>query len=66
MMSSESVEKYVNEKALASTLGVTRYIIRKWRKEEGLPFITAGKKILYKLSRVTAWLEAKEQHHNIA
>ena len=62
----EPVEKYLNEKALASELGLTRYIIRKWRKEEGLPFITAGKKILYRMSRVMAWLEAKEKHDSAA
>lgn len=62
----ESVEKYLSEKQLAEALGVTRYIIRKWRKREGLPFITAGTRFLYKLSRVKAWLEKKEQSNNAA
>lgn len=63
---SEAVEKYLSEKELASTLGVTRYIIRKWRKREGLPFITAGTRFLYRLSRVKAWLESKEQRDGAA
>ena len=59
-------EKYLSEKELAATLGVTRYIIRKWRKHEGLPFITAGTRFLYRLSRVKAWLESKEQRDGAA
>ncbi len=62
----DPVEKYLSEKELAATLGVTRYIIRKWRKREGLPFITAGTRFLYKLSRVKAWLEEKEQSNSAA
>ncbi len=59
-------EKYLSEKELAMTLGVTRYIIRKWRRNEGLPFITAGTRFLYRLSRVKAWLESKEQRDGAA
>ena len=66
VIESEGVERYLSEKELAATLGVTRYIIRKWRKYEGLPFITAGTRFLYRLSRVKAWLESKEQRDGAA
>ena len=57
----DPVEKYLSEKELAAALGVTRFMIRKWRKNEGLPFITAGTKFLYRMSRVKTWLDTKEQ-----
>ena len=58
----DPVEKYLSEKELAAALGVTRFMIRKWRRNEGLPFITAGTKFLYRMSKVKIWLDAKEQH----
>ena len=63
---SDNVEKYMSEKELAETLGVTRFMIRKWRRNEGLPFITAGTRFLYRLSRVKAWLDKKEQSEGAA
>ncbi len=62
----DPVEKFLSEKDLAEALGVTRFMIRKWRRNEGLPFITAGTRFLYKLSRVKAWLEEKEQRNGAA
>ena len=62
----DTVEKYMSEKELAETLGVTRYIVRKWRKHEGLPFITAGTRFLSRLSRVKAWLDKKEHSEDAA
>ena len=63
---SDTVEKYMTEKELAAALGVTSFMIRKWRKYEGLPFITAGTHFLYRLSRVLDWLEKKERRNGAA
>ena len=51
----------LNEKKTAEFLGVARNTLRKWRENEGLPFIRAGSRIFYRKDSVEEWLRNKEE-----
>jgi hypothetical protein len=52
---------YVTPKGLAKALGVTERTIARWHHfREGPPRVEFGRKVLYRLESVKAWLEGCE------
>lgn len=56
-----AAHQILTEKELAAELGISYWTVRRWRVKEGLPNITLGSRILYRLDTVLAWLDEQEQ-----
>lgn len=56
-----ATHQFLTEKELAAELGLSHWTVRRWRVKEGLPNITLGSRILYRLDTVLAWLDEQEQ-----
>ena len=58
--------KILNDKELALTLDptgrlITPWTLRRWRLIESMPFMQFGRRILFNLESVEAWMKAREQ-----
>ena len=49
--------KLLDEKALATELGVTRWVVRQWKRKHSLPHIRVGRRVYYQMQAVERWLE---------
>ncbi|SDG73842.1 MULTISPECIES: helix-turn-helix domain-containing protein [Pelagibacterium] len=55
------LDGFLTTEELAEEIGVHRTTLAKWRMERrGPPFTRLGKRILYSVERLRAWLEANE------
>ncbi|WP_196606685.1 helix-turn-helix domain-containing protein [Pectinatus frisingensis] len=50
----------LSEREMTKVLGIKYSMIRKMRIEDGLPFVSLGKKIMYRPRTVQKWLEERE------
>ena len=52
--------KILSEKELTKELAMSRWTVRRMRLQEGMPYFTVGKSILYDLENVYKWIESKQ------
>ena len=59
---SNQAKLVMTEKELAAYLGVSYWTVRGWRlqKEDPLPTIGSGRRVLYRLKTVEEWMERSE------
>ena len=50
----------MTEKELAEELGLSPWTVRRLRLQEGCPHFWCGKRVLYRLETVLAWISSKE------
>lgn len=57
--------KYYSPQQLAELLQTTVQTLATWRStgRYNLPFIKVGRKVLYRIEDVEAWLDSRLQHH---
>jgi hypothetical protein len=52
---------FLDEHELAADLGKAVRTLRRWRvKREGPPFVTLGRKVLYRRASIVNWLVSRE------
>lgn len=52
--------QYVNDIELAGHLGIARITLRTWRtKGQGPPFYKLGRKVVYEMAEVAAWMKSQ-------
>ncbi len=51
----------LNEKELASSLGISYWTIRKLRLEKKIPFLKFGSRIFYQQETIADWLKQQER-----
>lgn len=56
--------EYVDTIGAETISGIARATLETWRtrRSDGPPFVKAGRKVLYPLRRLRAWLDARERH----
>jgi Helix-turn-helix domain len=59
-------DEYMDEAALAATLGIRVTTVRKWRRiRKGPPFIPVGRKLYYRRETFTAWMRSQERSFEV-
>ncbi len=51
----------LSEQELASLLHISKWTVRKWRLEGGLPHIQVARRIFYRMETVKAWMTDMER-----
>lgn len=55
-----AAEKYIDESALPERYSIARRTAQRWRAEgNGPPFVRLGRKVIYRVSDIEAWLRAR-------
>ena len=51
----------LSEQELASLLQISKWTVRKWRLEGGLPHIQVARRIFYRMETVQTWMAEMER-----
>jgi phage terminase Nu1 subunit (DNA packaging protein) len=59
------LDDYLTRDQLAAELNITVRTLSRWQEmPDGIPHVQVGGRVLYRISSVRAWLEAKERQPN--